>query len=106
MINLTDTTFEKEVSQSSGLVMVDFWAPWCGPCKIMEPIVESIAKEYESKPIKIAKVNVDENQTISMQHGIMSIPTFLIFKDGQVVDQVVGGTSKEMLRGKIEKHLE
>lgn len=105
MIHLTDATFEKEVGQASEVVFVDFWAPWCGPCKMMEPIIESLATEFEGKPVKVGKVNVDENQAVSMQYGIMSIPTFLIFKGGQVVDQIVGGTSKEMLRSKIEKHL-
>lgn len=105
MLELTDTTFEKEVLQAKELVLVDYWAPWCGPCKVVAPIIEALAKEFEGKGVKIAKMNVDESQEIPSKFGIMSIPSFLFFKGGQVVDQVVGGTSSEALKAKIEQHL-
>lgn len=105
MLQLTDQNFEIEVLKANELVLVDFWAPWCMPCRMTEPMVEALAKEYEGKPVKIAKVNVDDNQRTPANYGIMSIPTFLVFKNGQVVEQVVGAVSKEVMRGKIEKHV-
>ena len=105
MLEITDTTFETEVLKASGLVIIDFWAPWCGPCKLMGPIMEKLAEEFAGKLVKIAKMNVDENQTTPSGFGIMSIPTFLFFKNGTVVDQVVGAQSKEVMKGRIEKHL-
>ncbi len=101
---LTDDNFETEVSQADLPVLVDFWAPWCGPCKMMGPIVEELAGEYEGKA-KIAKVNVDEQQATSGKFNVMSIPTFLLFKNGEVVDQTVGGVPKEKLKEMIDKHL-
>ncbi|MDP3985749.1 MAG: thioredoxin [bacterium] len=103
MIQLTEATFSQEVLQAKEVVLVDFWAAWCGPCKLMEPVVEALAKDLEGKA-KIAKMNVDENQSTPGGLGIMSIPTFLVFKDGKVVEQVVGSVSKEELLQKIEKH--
>jgi thioredoxin 1 len=82
---------------------VDFWAPWCGPCKILGPIIEELAKEYDGKPVKIAKLNVDENGQLAMQYGVMSIPTVMIFKGGQPVDQMVGLQAKERIAERIEK---
>ncbi|MBI4133464.1 thioredoxin [Candidatus Uhrbacteria bacterium] len=105
MLQLTDQTFEAEVLKAPKMVMVDFWAPWCGPCHIMAPILAAIEKEYEGKPVKITKLNVDENREIPGSFGIMSIPTLLFFKGGKVVEQIVGTAPKEVLRGKIEKHL-
>jgi len=84
---------------------VDFWAPWCGPCQTMGPMVEELAKEFDGKNIKIGKCNVDENGDIAMQYNIMSIPSFIVFKDGQVVDQIVGGVQKEKLKEMIEKQV-
>lgn len=95
--------FNEEVLRSKEPVFVDFWAPWCGPCQIMGPLVDELSKEFEGKDIKIGKCNVDENGDIAMQYNIMSIPSFLVFKDGQVVDQVVGGVQKEKLKEMIEK---
>ncbi len=100
----SDTNFDQEVLKSSDLVFVDFWAPWCGPCQMMGPIVESLAKEMEGK-VKIGKLNVDENPNVAGQFNVMSIPTFLLFKNGEVIDQVVGGVQKEKLKEMIMKHL-
>lgn len=99
----TDDTFEAEVLQSDKPVFVDFWAPWCGPCQQMGPLVEELASEYEGK-IKVGKLNVDENQVTAGKYNVMSIPTFLMFKGGEVVDTVVGGVQKEKLKEMIEKH--
>ena len=101
----TDQNFEQEVLQSPMPVLVDFWAEWCGPCKMMSPIVEEIAGEVEASRLKVGKLNVDQSQTVAQQYGVMSIPTFLVFKDGKVVEQMVGSMPKETLKGKLEKHL-
>ena len=84
--------------------MVDFWAPWCGPCQMMGPIVEELAKENEGKKFKLGKLNVDDNQTIAGQFNVMSIPTFLVFKGGQPVDQITGGVQKEKLQELVDKY--
>ena len=104
-IILTDDNFEKEVLQSDVPVFVDFWAPWCGPCQMMGPIVEELAEEYDASKVKIGKVNVDENQATSGKYNVMSIPTFKLFKDGKPVDEVVGGVTKEKLKEMINKHV-
>ncbi|MDO8499816.1 MAG: thioredoxin [bacterium] len=99
----TDAGFNQEVLQSKVPVFVDFWAPWCGPCQMMLPIVDELKKEYEGKNIVIGKMNVDENSEIPAQYGIMSIPTFMVFKNGEIVDQVTGGVQKEKLIEIINK---
>jgi thioredoxin 1 len=104
VIEGTDLNFEQEVLKSDTLVLVDFWAPWCGPCRIVSPIVEEIADNYEGK-IKVVKLNTDENQNTAVTYGIRSIPTLGIFKDGQVVDAVIGAVPKQHLEEKIKPHL-
>ena len=101
----TDANFNEEVLKSTVPVFVDFWAVWCGPCQMMSPIVEAMAKEYEGKNIKIGKCNVDENPEIAGKYNIMSIPSFLVFKNGEAVDQVVGGVQKEKLLAMVDKQL-
>lgn len=102
----SEANFNEEVLRAKEPVFVDFWAPWCGPCQMMGPIIEELSKEFEGKNIKIGKCNVDENGDIAMQYNIMSIPSFLVFKDGKPVDQVVGGVQKEKLKEMMEKNLE
>ena len=103
-LEFTDANFQSEVLNSDQPVLVDFWAPWCGPCQQMAPIIEELAHEYQDKGIKVGKLNVDENGSIANQYKVMSIPTFIVFKGGQVVDQVVGGVQKGRLEEVLEKH--
>ena len=103
-ITLTDASFKKEVLDSKVPVLVDFWAPWCGPCKMMGPILDEVAKEFEGK-LKVAKMNVDENQSTPGQFNVLSIPTMIYVKNGQVVDQTVGALSKSALVEKLNKVL-
>lgn len=98
----TDQNFDQEVIRSDKVTLVDFWAPWCGPCQMMGPIVEELAKEMEGKA-KIGKLNVDENSEVAQKLSIMSIPTIMIFKDGKMVKQFVGVQAKETLKEELEK---
>src|SRR3989338_5041222 len=104
LLHLTDANFKKEVLESDLPVLVDFWASWCGPCKMIAPIIEELAKEYAHK-IKIGKLDVDANAKTATNYGIMSIPTVIFFKSGKVTDQVVGVLSKPDLKKKIEERL-
>ena len=100
-IEFTESNFENEVIQSDLPVLVDFWAPWCGPCKMVAPIVEEISGEYAGR-LKVGKLNTDDNQMVASQFGVMSIPTLMIFKGGEVVERIVGAQPKDALTGKID----
>jgi thioredoxin 1 len=100
----TDTNFQEVAIDNKGVAVVDFWAEWCGPCRMITPIIEELSKEYDGKAT-IGKVNVDENPEVSMKYGIRSIPTILILKDGEIVDKQVGVTTKQKLVDKIEANL-
>lgn len=101
---VTDSNFEKEVLESEVPVLVDFWAPWCGPCRMVAPVVEEIATQYTGQ-VKVVKINTDENPNVASQYGIRSIPTLMIFKGGQRVDLVVGAVPKTTLANTLEKYL-
>jgi thioredoxin 1 len=100
-IDISDATFQSEVIESDVPVLVDFWADWCGPCKMVAPVVKDLAGEFDGK-VKIAKMDVDTNPQTPMQYGVRSIPTLLIFKGGAPVDQVVGAVPKSVLKGRLE----
>ncbi len=104
-IEFTDANFDQEVLKSDVPVLVDFWAVWCGPCKMIAPFVEELAGEYQGK-VKIGKVDVDNNPNISMTYGIRSIPTLLIFRDGKIADQIIGAVPKQAIAQKLDAHLQ
>lgn len=101
-LEFTDKNFKEEVLESDKVVLVDFWAPWCGPCQMMGPIIDELANDVGDK-FKVGKVNVDENSSIASEYGIMSIPALKIFKNGQVVRDMVGVQNKEVLKSELEK---
>ena len=103
-IELTDANFDQLVVKATQPVLVDFWAEWCGPCRMVGPVVEELSKDYEGK-IVVGKLNVDENPNVSMQFGIRNIPTILFFKGGEIVDKQVGAVPKSVLAGKIDNQL-
>jgi len=102
-INITDAVFDENVRKYQ-MVVIDCWAPWCGPCRMIHPIVEELAKEMQGK-IVFGKLNVDENQATATKFGIMSIPSLLVFKNGELVDRIIGAMPKEMLMAKLNPHL-
>ena len=104
IVHLSDDTFEDEVINTEGPVLVDYWADWCGPCKMIAPILDEIASEYKDK-IKIAKLNIDENPATPPKYGIRGIPTLLLFKGGQVVQQLVGVKSKAEIKKVIDENI-
>ncbi len=101
---VTDASFKQDVLESELPVLVDFWAPWCGPCRMVAPVVDEIAQQYDGQ-VKVVKVNTDENPGVASQYGIRSIPTLMIFKGGQRVDMVVGAVPKTTLANTLEKYL-
>jgi thioredoxin 1 len=103
-VEITDANFEQEVLQSEQPVLIDFWAVWCGPCKIIAPVVEELAKEYDGK-LKVGKMDVDNNPEASMRFGIRSIPTLMVFKGGKVVEQIIGAVPKKNLVDKVLPHI-
>ena len=105
MTELTKDNFETEVLQSKEVVLVDFWAPWCGPCKIQGPIVEELAEEMKDKPVKIFRLNIDDNQEVAQKYNIISIPTIIIFKAGEESSRLVGLQQKDALVESMEKYL-
>lgn len=103
-VHVTDASFAAEIEQANGLVLVDFWAAWCGPCQIVAPILEQLAGEYAGRA-KVTKLDVDANQRTAMRFNVRSIPSILFFKNGQHVDTVIGAVPKATLEGKIKQHL-
>ncbi len=103
-ITLTEQNFDQEIIQSELPALVDFWAPWCGPCRMMGPVIDAIAEKYQGR-VKVGKLNVDEAPGIASRYGIMSIPTISIFKDGNVVDTVVGAVPQQEIENRIDRIL-
>lgn len=104
VLDLTKDNFDKEVLQSDKPVLVDFWAAWCGPCRMVAPIIEQVAEEFQGK-VKVAKINVDEQSELAQQYRIMSIPTLIVFKDGKIAESVVGAKSKNDLSNMLNKYI-
>ena len=104
IVQLTDDSFETDVLEASGLVLVDFWAEWCGPCKMIAPVLDDIATEYEGQ-VTVGKLNIDQNATTPPKYGVRGIPTLLLFKNGEIVDTKVGALSKNQLKEFLDKNL-
>ena len=99
-VTLTDDTFDREVLENSKPVLVDFWAPWCGPCRVMAPVIDQLAQEFDSQAT-VAKLNVDDHQQVAARYGIQSIPTLMIFHNGKVIDQIVGSVPKTRIAQRL-----
>ena len=104
IVTLTTGNFDDETRKADSPILVDFWAEWCGPCRIVAPVLEQIAADYKGKA-RIGKVNVDEHSALAARYGVQSIPTLLLFKQGKVVEQYIGATSKDVLAKLIDKHI-
>jgi thioredoxin 1 len=104
LLTVTDVNFDQEIEATPGLALVDFWAAWCGPCRMVAPVIEQLATEYEGR-VRVGKLDVDANQQIAMRYNIRSIPSILFFKDGKHIDTVVGAVPKAMLERKIKEHI-
>ncbi|MFA5059180.1 MAG: thioredoxin [Candidatus Omnitrophota bacterium] len=104
LLHLDEKNFDQEVLKSTVPVLVDFWAEWCGPCRMISPIVDEVAKEFSGK-LKVAKLNIDDAQNLAMKYGVMSIPTLMFFKEGKVVDQIVGALSKDQLVSRANQNI-
>jgi thioredoxin 1 len=104
VLDVTSSTWDSEVIKAQGLIMVDFWAVWCAPCRMVSPTVEELAKEYQGK-MKFMKLNTDENPDIASKYNIMGIPTLMFFKDGRTLDSIVGAVPKQQLKAKIDSLL-
>jgi thioredoxin 1 len=105
VLTVTDQNFADEIAEAEGLSMVDFWAAWCGPCRIIAPYVEQLAEEYDGKGLRVGKLDVDANPGVATRFGIRSIPSVLFFKDGRHVDTVIGAVPKAHLETKIQQHI-
>jgi thioredoxin 1 len=105
ILEITDANFAEEVEGGEGLQMVDFWATWCGPCRLVAPIVEELSQEYAEKGLRVGKLNVDSNPSVTTRFRVMSIPSILFFKDGELVDTVVGAVPRPQLEQKVLEHL-
>ena len=105
VIEITDANFAEEVDQGEGLQMIDFWAAWCGPCRLIAPIVAELADEYQGKGLRVGKLDVDANPRTTTRFRVMSIPSVLFFKNGEKVDQVVGAVPRAVLEEKVKQHL-
>jgi len=103
-VEINDASFKSEVTDAPLPVLVDFWAPWCGPCKMIAPVLEELAQEYDGK-IKIVKINIDDNQNTPAQFGVRSIPTLILFKNGNEVEKIIGAQSKDKLKAMIDSAL-
>ena len=104
VLEIKDSNFKELVKDAKELVLVDFWAPWCGPCKMVGPVIEEIAKEYKGR-LRVGKLNVDENDEIATEYSVMSIPTLIFFKEGKQINRIVGALPKDKLASKVEEVL-